>query len=194
MKKKILLATGNQHKIAEVLALTPGIPWLTINDFAQLKDFNPVESGQSFVENAEIKAKAFANKTGLITVAEDSGLEVEALNNEPGIYSARWVTGSDTDRNLALLARLAGNTTKRKARYVATLCVYNPETDQSNFFRGEVNGEIATEIRGQQGFGYDPIFVPVGYTQTFGELGETVKHQLSHRKAAFSKFVDWYQV
>lgn len=188
--EQFFLATGNQHKIKEVLEIAPQIAWLTVNDFSALKNFEPAETGKSFSENAEIKAKAFAEKTGLITVAEDSGLEVESLNQEPGIYSARWVMGTDTDRNLALLKKLEGET-NRAARYVATLCVFNPKTGQTDFFRGEVKGVIAHEIRGSHGFGYDPVFIPVGYTATFGELDETIKQRFSHRKEAFKNFLAW---
>ncbi|MCC6711612.1 MAG: RdgB/HAM1 family non-canonical purine NTP pyrophosphatase [Candidatus Pacebacteria bacterium] len=187
---KIFLATSNQHKIEEVKSIVPEINWLTVNDFPELKDFNPIEDGHSFAENAEIKALAFAEKVGMLTIAEDSGLVVTSLNGEPGIYSARWVTGTDSDRNRALLAKLA-NESDRSAKYVATLCLFDPKTNITNFFVGEVHGEIARELAGDKGFGYDPVFIPVGYTETFAQLGTEVKHQLSHRKNALTKFLIW---
>ena len=106
MQNKLFLATGNKHKIQVVLKIAPAIEWLTINHFPELKDFEPAETGSNFAANAELKARAFAEKVNLWTVAEDSGLEVAALNNEPRIYSARWVAGTDHVCNLALLKRL----------------------------------------------------------------------------------------
>jgi XTP/dITP diphosphohydrolase len=187
---KIFLATGNQHKIEEVKSIAPDIDWLTINDFPELSAFSPIEDGKNFAENAEIKARAFAEKVDILTLAEDSGLVVTSLNGEPGVYSARWINGTDSDRNKALLARLIGKT-DRSAKYIATLCLFDPKTEQTNFFVGEVYGQIAKEPAGDQGFGYDPVFIPVGYTETFAQLGIEVKHQLSHRKNAFTKFLSW---
>jgi len=184
------LATNNKHKIKEVLEIAPDIEWKTIADFPELDGFDPEETGKTFIENAEIKARAYAAKTGLITVAEDSGLEVASLNNEPGIYSARWSPGSDTDRNIALLDRMK-NEKNREARYVATICVFDPQTDKTEFFIGKVNGVISQEIKGDKGFGYDPLFIPNGYDKTFGQLGSEIKQKLSHRKNAFTKFLSW---
>lgn len=188
--KKLFLATNNQHKIEEVLDIAPNIDWQLPKNFSELKGFDPEETGKTFEENAEIKARAFAEKTGLITVAEDSGLVVNALDGKPGVYSARWVSGTDNDRNIALLEELKGKDS-RTAKYIATLCVYDPKTDETKFFKGEVKGRIAKEIKGGQGFGYDPLFIPDGYEQTFGELGESVKSQFSHRKNAFVRLLDW---
>jgi XTP/dITP diphosphohydrolase len=187
--KTFFLATNNKHKIKEVLEIAPEIDWKTIADFPELDGFDPEETGKTFTENAEIKARAYAEKTGLTTVAEDSGLEVFSLNREPGIYSARWFPGSDKDRNMALLDRLENK--DKEARYVATICVFDPKEDKVNFFEGEVLGEISSKIKGDKGFGYDPLFIPDGYDQTFGELGEEVKQKLSHRKDAFTKFLKW---
>jgi len=190
MSQQFLLATNNQHKIEEVKAILPEINWETPKNFPELNDFSPEETGKNFAENAEIKARAFAAKTGLVTVAEDSGLEVKALNNRPGGYSARWREGSDDDRNQAIL-KLIEEKPDRTARYVATICVYDPKTDEAHFFKGMVVGQIAMESKGIAGFGYDPIFIPDGYQQTFGELGSEIKHQLSHRKKAFEQFAEW---
>ena len=197
------LATGNKHKIKEVLSLTPEINWKTITDFPKLKKFSPKETGKTFAENAEIKARAFAKKTGKITVAEDSGLSVQALDRSPGVHSARWVKGSDSKRNTALLKKLDGYNNKR-AKYVATICLYVPDIDEVSsikglkkdsvtFFSGEVHGFIAMEPKGDKGFGYDPIFIPNGYEKTFGELGDKVKQKISHRRDAFEKFVKFLE-
>ncbi|MBT4124245.1 MAG: RdgB/HAM1 family non-canonical purine NTP pyrophosphatase [Candidatus Pacebacteria bacterium] len=197
------LATGNKHKIKEVLSLTPEINWKTITDFPKLKKFSPKETGKTFAENAEIKARAFAKKTGKITVAEDSGLSVQALDGSPGVHSARWVKGSDSKRNTALLKKLDGYNNKR-AKYVATICLYVPDIDEVSsikglkkdsvtFFSGEVHGFIAMEPKGDKGFGYDPIFIPNGYEKTFGELGDKVKQKISHRRDAFEKFVKFLE-
>ena len=189
---KIFLATNNQHKVEEVLSIAPNIDWKTPKDFSELNGLDPEETGETFKENAKLKARAFADKTGMLTVAEDSGLVVDVLDGRPGVYSARWVSGTDHDRNIALLEELKGED-NRSAKYMATLCVYDPETNETNFFTGEVKGKIAKELKGDQGFGYDPLFIPDGYEQTFGELGESVKSQFSHRKNAFVKFLNWFK-
>ena len=192
MNNHFLLATGNAHKIEEVLALTPDIAWKTLADFPELAGFSPEETGSTFAENAELKARAYCEKTGLGTVAEDSGLEVLALGGEPGVYSARWVAGTDQDRNQALLDRMKGKQ-DRTARYIAVICVFFPGTGEKHFFEGTVFGKIAETFQGAQGFGYDPLFIPEGYTDTFATLGSGVKHTVSHRKKAFESFLAWYQ-
>lgn len=187
---KILFASGNPHKLEEARAILPEINWLSLADFPELKNLNPEETGKTFEDNAEIKARAYGVVSGVVSVAEDAGLEVAALNNEPGVYSARWVPGSDRDRYETLLKRLGGNT-NRQAQFVAVICWFDPASGQLEFFRGEMPGSIALEARGNNGFGYDPVFIPEGYDQTFAELGSKVKHQISHRQRALERFSQW---
>ena len=156
---QLLFATNNQGKLVEVKAMLEdtGIEVLSLTEAADLldKDLASIEveeTGQTFEENALIKAKVYAYKTGLLTAADDSGLEVEALNNFPGVVSARWQTGSDADRNQALLEKMV-TIKNRQAQFVATICLYDPQTKAYKNFRGVVKGKIAEEIKGKAGFG-----------------------------------------
>ena len=190
---KILLATGNPHKLLEVKEIVPEIDWLTVADIPALKGLDPEETGNTFEANAEIKAVEYGDAANLLTLAEDSGLEVAALGGEPGVRSARWVVGSDEDRYNTLLTKMKGEE-NRVARYVSTLCLYDPQTKEKHFFKGQVTGQITNEPRGEAGFGYDPVFVPDGEEKTFAELDENDnKHQHSHRKRSLDEFRRWWQ-
>ena len=157
-----------------------------LNDFSEFDEVDVEETGSTFHQNAKLKAEFFANKTGLLTVADDSGLEVEALEGFPGVASKRWLSGTDQERSLALLKKLESQS-NWQARFVSVLCLHDPQQKTEKYFEGEVQGRIAKEIRGEQGFGYDPVFIPEGYDKTFGELSVNVKNQLSHRARAFAK-------
>lgn len=185
---KLLFATQNRHKQHEIAQLLtdPTIEVLFPDRIESIRDLDVDETGSSFEENALLKASQFSDKTGLLTVAEDSGLEVQALNGQPGIYSKRYAPGSDTDRNQKLLLELA-EAEDRSARFVATLCLYQPAENEHIFFEGVVTGRIAHQLQGDQGFGYDPVFIPDGYDQSFAELGQDVKNSLSHRRRALIK-------
>lgn len=184
---ELLLATANRGKIAELRSLCeptditvhsidePGIPELDVE-----------ETGTTFAENAELKARAFVKATGLPVIADDSGLEVEALDGAPGVQSARWVSGTDHDRNVALLEKLE-STPNRKARFITVVCYMKSPDSNPLFFEGIISGTISTTLAGSEGFGYDPIFIPEGFTETFAELGTEVKNKLSHRAQAFAK-------
>lgn len=184
----LLIATTNPGKLAEFKAAFAGSPFTirTPADFPELEGFEVVETGKTFAEIAELKARSFAQEVGLLTVADDSGLEVDALDGQPGIHSHRFAPGSDEDRYRKLLLFMTDAST-RAARFVTVLCLYDPKTDQTHFFEGEVKGEITTEPTGTQGFGYDPVFRPEGYQETFAELGVEVKNTLSHRGRAVAK-------
>lgn len=191
--QNILLATSNLHKVLEVKSILPTISWLSVAQFPDLKKINPEENGNTFQANAKIKAVEYGDVSGVLTLAEDSGLEVIALNGEPGIRSARWVKGSDEDRYTALLKAMTGEV-NQAARYVSVLCFYDPQTKKINFFQGIVAGKIIDRPRGTGGFGYDPVFVPEGETQTFAQLDELDnKHQHSHRQKSLVKFYNWWQ-
>ena len=187
---QILAATTNKHKIQEFQAMLDVsadsgrvsiISPDTIRGFPEI-----IENGNSFEENARIKAGQAARYADMAAFADDSGLEVKALGGAPGIYSARYA-GENTsypEKMAKLLAELK-NSDDRRARFVCVIALaYRGDIVET--FRGEVNGTIAPEPRGTEGFGYDPIFIPDGYDKTFGELGEEVKSKLSHRARAFA--------
>jgi XTP/dITP diphosphohydrolase len=189
MMRKIVFATNNQHKLDEIRKITEGkIEILSLNDIGSNDEIE--ETGNTLEENALIKARFIKNKYGYDCFAEDTGLEVEALENAPGVYSARYAGDAcrDEDNIKKLLDNLKG-IANRKARFrtVIALLMNNEEY----FFEGEIKGYIIDEKRGSAGFGYDPIFVPEGYDQTFAELGEEIKNRISHRSIATQKLVDF---
>ncbi|MBP9700732.1 RdgB/HAM1 family non-canonical purine NTP pyrophosphatase, partial [Candidatus Woesebacteria bacterium] len=138
-----------------------------------------------------LKAQYYSKHSGLPCLADDLGLEVDALEKRPGIYSARYIEGSDADRSNKILQELEG-VMDRQARFVCALA-YVPLHGEPSTFRGSCEGSIGFEITGSQGFGYDPIFIPTGYTQSFGELGSDIKNTLSHRHKAMEAFSSWYR-
>ncbi len=182
----ILAATGNAHKVLEMSAiLAPaGVRLLSALDVGGIPEV--IEDGASFRENAVKKACEVAAATGRRVVADDSGLEVEALAGEPGVLSARYAgAGGNDGRNVRkLLARLAG-VTDRRARFVCVIAVADPG-GLIGTAEGEVRGRIVDTPRGTGGFGYDPVFVPAGYEQTFAELPAAVKNGMSHRGNALA--------
>jgi XTP/dITP diphosphohydrolase len=189
MMRKIVFATNNRHKLDEIRKITEGkIEILSLNDIGSHDEIE--ETGSTLEENALIKAQFIKNKYGYDCFAEDTGLEVEALGNAPGVYSARYAGDAcrDEDNIKKLLDNLKG-IANRKARFrtVIALLMNNEEY----FFEGEIKGHIIDEKRGFAGFGYDPIFVPEGYDQTFAELGEEIKNRISHRSIATQKLVDF---
>ena len=188
---KLLLATANKGKIAELqkLCASEGIEVVSIND-PDIPNLDVEETGATFAENAELKARAFARATELPVLADDSGLEVDAMDGGPGVKSARWVAGSDDDRNAALLEKLA-NESNRTANFKTVVCYLENSDAEPLFFEGTISGTIATTLSGSEGFGYDPLFIPEGYDKTFAELGVEVKNTLSHRARAFKKAVEY---
>jgi XTP/dITP diphosphohydrolase len=195
---QLLFATNNQGKLAEVKAMLEhtGLEVLSLTEAEDLlhKDLVSIEveeTGQTFAENALIKAKVYAHETGFLTAADDSGLEVQALDNFPGIVSARWQAGNDIDRNRALLKKMEV-VEDRTAKFVAVICLYDPQVKAYKNFQGEVKGKIAKESRGEAGFGYDPIFIPEGYDQSFAELGIQIKNKISHRYQALKKMKTYF--
>ena len=189
---KLLVATGNKGKLKEITALLNGAvaTFLTLGDLGESEDVE--ETGSTFEENAVLKAEHFFNQTGIITCAEDSGLEVDALNGRPGVYSARYAGGqvSDEDNNRKLLAELGTVPEgRRNARFVCAVAFAMP--GNTKLFRGVVKGAIAHEARGIHGFGYDPLFIPDGYNKSFAELGAEIKNTISHRFRALKKLQDY---
>ena len=191
--RKLVLATKNTGKVAEFERLlsefAPDIKVLGLADFPDMPEV--IESGSTLHENARLKAKAICDFSKLPALADDSGLFIDALGGQPGIYSARWA-GPDRDF-YAAMAEIerqlqAKGATDRSARFICALALVYPD-GREQAFEGEVVGEVVAVPRGTNGFGYDPIFVASGHTETFGELDPAVKHAMSHRADAFAKFV-----
>ncbi|MBA2503075.1 MAG: XTP/dITP diphosphatase [Pyrinomonadaceae bacterium] len=183
----LMIATRNEGKLREIAASLADLP-VRLGGFADFPHLQEAEeTGVTFAENAMLKARACAAQTKLLTIADDSGLEVDALDGRPGIRSARYAgeNKSDEERMERLLAELGDvPEEKRQARFVCALAVADPTTNFLQVFTGTCEGRIAFQPRGGSGFGYDPIFIPDGYRQTFGELPARVKKQISHRARA----------
>ena len=187
MEKTIVAATGNKHKIKEIEAITAEFGMSIISkDEAGVPDVEIVEDGETFEENSYKKAYEIMKLCGRTTIADDSGLVVDCLNGAPGVYSARFAgTDGDDDANNRKLIGLIKDVPyeNRTARFVSVITMVFPD-GQSIVARREVEGHLITEKRGREGFGYDPLFVPDGYEQTFGELAPEVKNAISHRANA----------
>jgi XTP/dITP diphosphohydrolase len=183
---RLLLATTNPHKLDEFRAILAAAPYELVDPQTIGLDLDVPETGSTFAENAALKAQAWARASGMLALADDSGLEVDALGGEPGVYSSRWA-GPDVTyevRNRALLARLNSlPPAKRTARYRAALAVADPEQVRIQV-EGVLEGRIAETPRGSGGFGYDPIFEVPELGRTVGELSAAEKHQISHRGRA----------
>ncbi len=187
MKPLIYLATQSEHKIDEIKDLLGDLfDFRTVFELGLVVEIP--ETGSTLVENSRQKAEFIAQKFGGITcLADDSGLEVAALNGAPGVYSARYAGEAKSDTaNVAKLLQVMANETNRNARFVTVLTLHHQ--GQFYVFEGEVHGQIQAEPRGTKGFGYDPIFVPTGIEQTFAELSLAEKNQLAHRARALEKF------
>jgi XTP/dITP diphosphohydrolase len=183
----VVLATANPGKQRELAALLAPLG-LELRLASELGIASAPESGSTFEANAEQKARYVAERAGLPALADDSGLEVDALGGRPGVYSARYAgaDASDAENNARLLAELAGvQPQARSARYRCVLALLSRADDAAPLFgRGSWEGRIATAPAGNGGFGYDPLFVPEGYSQTVGELAPELKRALSHRAHA----------
>jgi len=183
---KLVIATRNPHKLEEIHAIFDfqNLEVCSAFDFPEIPDV--VEDGDTLEANAIKKAVEICKATKLPALADDSGLEVEALNGEPGVYSARWAGEGCTyrDNNLKLLRELAVKS-NRRARFRTVIALALPGENPLTV-EGSVQGMIIEELRGDQGFGYDPLFMPDGYNQTFAELAAEVKNRISHRARALN--------
>jgi XTP/dITP diphosphohydrolase len=209
---KIVFATNNEHKLSEIRAiLGDAFEVVSLADIGCHEDIP--ETGQTLEENALMKAEYIYDKYHLSCFADDTGLEVEALNGAPGVYSARYASmeatvpaGSpacishDSEANMARLLRELANNNNRKARFRTVIALIEKKDvcpcgctsiKLVHKFEGIVNGEITREKSGAEGFGYDPIFRPDGYDKTFAELGADVKNQISHRARATQKLAEY---
>ncbi len=190
---KLVLASHNPGKLREIRGLVEPLGVEAVSA-AELGLAEPEETGTTFITNARLKAEAAARASGLPSLADDSGLAVDALGGAPGIYSARWA-GSRKDFALAmrlveekLHAAGALDPEARRASFVCALSFAVPGAETKDF-EGTVAGTLVWPPRGQKGFGYDPVFVPDGHAVTFGEMEPAAKHAMSHRAVAFRKFL-----
>ena len=193
---KIVFATNNQHKLTEVRdILGKRFEVLSLNDINCHADIP--ETGTTLEANALQKAHYIYDKFGMNVLADDTGLEVDALGGAPGIYSARYAAidqseasaGHDSEANMSKLLRELGENNNRKARFRTVIALIID--GEEHLFEGIVNGEIIRERRGGEGFGYDPIFEPEGYSNTFAELGENIKNKISHRARAAQQLANY---
>lgn len=193
--RQLLVATRNVHKTEEISFILEGL--FRVLDLSAVADAPEVEeTGTTFIENARLKAVAISKTTGGLVLADDSGLEVDALGGEPGVYSARYAGpgAEDATNNRKLLAELAGIPEQKRTGRFRCVMVISREGEVLEEFEGCVEGMILEEEKGAGGFGYDPLFVPEGHTQSFAELGPRIKNSLSHRARAMEKVVAWLRL
>lgn len=187
--KKIVLATSNEGKVEEI---RPHLIQLGYEVYG-LADFEiseALETGKTMKDNAIIKARHAAKITNFMILADDSGLEVEALGGKPGVHSSRFTkAGDDTSNNQLLLEKMA-NQSNRRARF-KTVMVLKDEEGLERVFEGTLDGYIHTTLEGEDGFGYDPLFIPVGHHETLASLGLGVKDRISHRKKCLNKVIEF---
>ncbi len=192
---KLVIATQNEGKLREITALLEpyGIECVGA---AELDLPDVEETGVSFVDNAELKARAAADLTGLPALADDSGLCVDALGGMPGIFSARWAEEREGGRDFsAAMERVwtaledCGPKASGDAHFACALAIAWPNDGQAEAFEGRVDGALVWPPRGERGFGYDPMFVAAGHEETFGEMDPEEKHAISHRAEAFRKLI-----
>lgn len=186
MKKTLVFATNNAHKLQEVQQMVGDTFVLkSLEDIGCFEDIP--ETGSTFEENALQKAEFVYRRFHIDCLADDSGLEVEALGNEPGVYSARYSGGRDSEANLEMVLNKLQGVGNRKARFRSVIAL--SFGGENHLFEGVINGEIRTERSGREGFGYDPIFQPEGHSVTFAEMTLDQKNQISHRGQAIAKLV-----
>ncbi len=202
---KIVFATNNPNKLQEIRdILGERFEIVSLQDIGCHEDIP--ETGETLQENALLKAKYVAEHYGLDCFADDTGLEVEALHGAPGVHSARYAEGTDhnSEANMQKLLHELQDKENRKARFRTVIALLqHPKNQQEeniknafsapeiNYFEGRIDGIIAKEKRGNAGFGYDPLFIPNGYQQSFAELGETIKNHISHRAQAVEKLAEY---
>ena len=193
--KEILIGTNNEGKYREICDLLPNnIKKYSPKEFGIL---SPAETGKSFEENSFIKASYFSKKTNFICLSHDSGLEINLLKGEPGIYSSRW-SGKKNNFNLAIKKVFEKMDTINKnwqndnaARFICCMTLFWPG-GKSFSSKGIIKGKISTKKKGKNGFGYDPIFIPEGYKETFGEMKSKLKMSIDHRFQAFIKIKKYF--
>ncbi|MGL4851792.1 MAG: non-canonical purine NTP diphosphatase [Phocaeicola sp.] len=189
-KEKLVVATNNAHKLEEIIAiLGDKLEILSLKDINCYADIP--ETAETLEGNAILKAEYIYQNYGLNCFADDTGLEVEALNGAPGVYSARYAQGeeSSAEANMAKLLQELADKANRKAQFRTAICLIID--GKQHLFEGVVKGEITEKKEGNAGFGYDPLFVPEGYTETFAQLGSDIKNNISHRARAVNKLCEY---
>ncbi|WP_314548080.1 XTP/dITP diphosphatase [uncultured Gemella sp.] len=182
--KELILASNNAHKVEEIKSILDDYKILTLKDIGYYEDI--IEDGTTFEENALIKARTIAEYSGKAAIADDSGLSVALLDGRPGVYSARYSKEQTDEKNIEkVLLELNGE--KSEAKFVSVIALVRPDGSEITF-RGECHGEIIFEKRGNNGFGYDPIFYVPSLEKTFAELTPEQKNSISHRKESLEKF------
>lgn len=192
--KSILVATKNLHKTLEITSLLGNT--FEVRDLSGLPNAPDIEeTGTTFLENATLKAVEISECWDGLVLADDSGLEVDLLDGHPGVRSARYAgeNASDSENNARLIKELGERGEERAAGRFCCVMVVASQGKVLAHFEGRVEGALIHEERGEHGFGYDPLFIPEGFDQTFGELGPEVKNSLSHRARAMEQFVPWLQ-
>lgn len=187
--KELILASNNLHKVEEIKNILNDYTILTLKDIDYIQDI--VEDGNTFEENALIKARTIAEYSGRTAIADDSGLSVDLLDGRPGVFSARFSKEQTDEKNIEkVLAELDGR--ESKAKFVSVIALVTPEGKEFTF-RGECHGEIIFEKRGTNGFGYDPIFFVPELGKTFAEISSEEKNAISHRKKSLEKFAKYLE-
>lgn len=191
--RKLVVSTGNQHKIEEIKDILKGLPIEVVSKkdlgFGSL---NILEDGKTLEDNSLKKAKGLADKLDYMVLADDSGLFVDILDGNPGVYSSRYAgeEGNDEKNNRKLLQELKDIPLERRTARFKTVIVLITENKDIRVVEGECKGTIGIENRGYNGFGYDPLFIPEGYDKSFAELGEDIKNKISHRARALENLKD----
>ncbi len=187
--KKLVFATNNTHKLTEVKAILE--PEYKIISLAELNCYDEIpETANTLEGNALLKAKYVHDKFGLDCFADDTGLEIEALGGEPGVYSARFAGEEhDAEKNMNKVLEMMKNEHNRKACFRTVIALI--QSTKISYFEGRIDGQIASKRLGNNGFGYDPIFIPDGFTESFAELGSEEKNKISHRALAVNKLTKY---
>ena len=190
MLKTLLFGSTNRHKLEEIRTLVPNAyTVISLKDIGWSKVI--AEPFETFEENAAEKTKVIFEETGMPCFAEDSGLVVDALDGRPGVYSARYAgENRDMEANIQQVLSEMKNVNNRKAHFISVIA-YKPLEASLFLFTGKVFGMIANQKEGEGGFGYDPVFIPSGFHQTFGVLDPSIKHKISHRSKSFSLFMEF---
>jgi len=194
---KIVIASHNQGKVREIGELLAPLGFSVVSA-GEMNIDEPEETGLTFAENALLKARNTTEKSGLVALADDSGMAIPALGGAPGIYSARWA-GEGKDFSVAfsriereLKAKNIEDINITKASFICSLCLYFPG-GENHIFEGRIDGTLNFPPRGEKGFGYDPVFIPEGYDITFAEMEHVKKQAISHRARAFKKLMEYLE-
>jgi len=190
---KILIASQNGGKQFEVRSFLEDVAEILVpQDFSELKNFDVDEDGGTYEENALLKARGFALKSGIASLSDDTGIEILAMDGQPGIHSKRFFPGSDRDRNNKILDALT-NAPDRSAKFVCVMALVDPTIGTEQVFKAVVDGTIAPQMHEGEGFAYDMIFIPDGYDKTYSQLGLEVKNRIGHRGSALALVKNYLQ-